>query len=57
MLSPISTYKICRLNARSIGVDLARFRLSLRGIVLIGIVPTQRHLVTQMQQYFAQSNG
>jgi hypothetical protein len=29
MLSPISTYDICRLNARQLGVDLARFRLSL----------------------------
>jgi hypothetical protein len=29
MLSRISTYDICRLNARTIGVDLARFRLSL----------------------------
>jgi hypothetical protein len=61
MLSPISTYDICRLNARTIGgVTSLDFGCRFGGIVLIGVigvVRTQRHLVTQMQQYFAESNG
>jgi hypothetical protein len=58
MLSPISTYDICRLNARTIGgVTSLDFGCRFGGVVLIGVVRTQRHLVTQMQQYFAESNG
>jgi hypothetical protein len=58
MLSPISTYDICRLNARTIGgLTSLDFGCRFGGIVLIGVVRTQRHLVTQMQQYFTESNG
>jgi len=57
MLSPISTYDICRLNAGTIGgLTSLDFGSPFGGIVLIGVVRTQRHLVTQMQQYFAESN-
>jgi hypothetical protein len=59
MLSPISTYDIYRLDARTIwgGVTSLDFGCRFGGIVLIGVVRTQRHLVTQLQQYCAESNG
>jgi hypothetical protein len=43
MLSPISTYDICRLNARTIrGLTSLDFGCRFGGIVLIGVVRTQR---------------
>jgi hypothetical protein len=58
MLSPISTYDTCRLDARATGALISLdFGCRFGGIVLIGVVRVQRHLVTGMQQYFAESNG
>ncbi|MCU1258209.1 MAG: hypothetical protein JWO80_1094 [Bryobacterales bacterium] len=45
MLSPISTYDICRLDARTIGgLTSLDFGCRFGGIVLIGVVRTQRTL-------------
>ena len=44
----------CENHGSLISLD---FDCHFGGIVLIGVVRIQRHLVTQMQQCFAESNG